>query len=45
VVDVAGNYTLVDHALARPNAGCGILHVEGQPHTEIFDGKGTNIIQ
>lgn len=39
-VDVPGNYTLVDHALARAERGLvGILHVEGQPNTEIFDGK------
>lgn len=39
-VDVPGNYTLVDHALARAERGLvGILHVEGPPNTEIFDGK------
>jgi nitrite reductase (NO-forming) len=39
-VDYPGNYTLVDHALARAERGLsGILHVEGQPNTEIFDGK------
>ncbi|WP_458758551.1 copper-containing nitrite reductase [Afipia sp. TerB] len=39
-VDVPGNYTLVDHALARAERGLvGILHVEGAPNTEIFDGK------
>jgi nitrite reductase (NO-forming) len=39
-VDVPGNYTLVDHALARAERGLvGILHVEGQPNTDIFDGK------
>ena len=39
-VDVPGNYTLVDHALARAERGLvGILRVEGQPNTEIFDGK------
>ncbi|MCP4616507.1 MAG: nitrite reductase, copper-containing [Bradyrhizobium sp.] len=39
-VDFPGNYTLVDHALARAERGLvGILHVEGQPNTEIFDGK------
>lgn len=39
-VDYPGNYTLVDHALARAERGlAGILHVEGQPNTEIFDGK------
>ena len=39
-VDVPGNYTLVDHALARAERGLvGILQVEGQPNTEIFEGK------
>jgi len=39
-VDVPGNYTLVDHALARAERGLvGVLHVEGPPNTEIFDGK------
>lgn len=39
-VDVPGNYTLVDHALARAERGLvGVLHVEGAPNTEIFDGK------
>lgn len=39
-VDVPGNYTLVDHALARAERGLvGILHVEGAPNTDIFDGK------
>jgi nitrite reductase (NO-forming) len=39
-VDYPGNYTLVDHALARAERGLvGILHVEGQPNAEIFDGK------
>jgi nitrite reductase (NO-forming) len=39
-VDVPGNYTLVDHALARAERGLvGILHVEGAANTEIFDGK------
>lgn len=39
-VDVPGNYTLVDHALARAERGLvGILHVEGAENTEIFDGK------
>lgn len=39
-VDVPGNYTLVDHALARVERGLvGILHVEGAPNTDIFDGK------
>ncbi|OKO84241.1 nitrite reductase [Bradyrhizobium sp. NAS80.1] len=39
-VDFPGNYTLLDHAIARAERGLvGILHVEGQPNTEIFDGK------
>ncbi|MGN6490335.1 MAG: copper-containing nitrite reductase [Devosia sp.] len=39
-VDVPGNYTLVDHALARAERGLvGMLHVEGPENTEIFDGK------
>jgi nitrite reductase (NO-forming) len=39
-VDVPGNYTLVDHALARAERGLvGILHVEGPSNSEIFDGK------
>jgi nitrite reductase (NO-forming) len=39
-VDYPGNYTIVDHALVRVERGlAGILHVEGQPNTEIFDGK------
>ena len=39
-VDFPGNYTLVDHALARAERGLvGILHVEGPPNAEIFDGK------
>jgi nitrite reductase (NO-forming) len=39
-VDVPGNYTLVDHALSRAERGLvGMLHVEGAPNTEIFDGK------
>jgi len=39
-VDFPGNYTLVDHALARAERGlAGILHVEGPPNAEIFDGK------
>lgn len=39
-VDVPGNYILVDHALSRAERGLvGILHVEGQPNPEIFDGK------
>jgi nitrite reductase (NO-forming) len=39
-VDVPGNYILVDHALSRAERGLvGILHVEGSPNPEIFDGK------
>jgi nitrite reductase (NO-forming) len=38
-VDVPGNYVLVDHALSRAERGLlGILHVEGQPNPEIYDG-------
>ncbi|MGY8664867.1 copper-containing nitrite reductase [Bradyrhizobium sp. UFLA05-109] len=37
---VPGNYTLVDHALARVERGLsGILSVEGPPNPEIFNGK------
>jgi nitrite reductase (NO-forming) len=39
-VEVPGNYTLVDHALARVERGLiGILHVEGAPNPDIYDGK------
>ncbi len=39
-VDVPGNYMLVDHALSRMERGLvGMLHVEGPPNPEIFDGK------
>ena len=39
-VDVPGNYTLVDHALARAERGLlGILSVEGAPNPEIFNGQ------
>src|SRR6185437_8913716 len=39
-VDVPGNYTLVDHALSRAERGlAGILHVEGAPHPEIYNGR------
>jgi len=39
-LDVPGNYILVDHALARMERGLvGMLHVEGPPNTEIYDGK------
>jgi nitrite reductase (NO-forming) len=37
---VPGNYTLVDHALARAERGLsGILSVEGPPNPEIYNGK------
>ena len=37
---VPGNYTLVDHALARVERGLlGILHVEGAPNPEIYNGQ------
>ena len=39
-VDVPGNYILVDHALSRAERGLiGMLHVEGPPNPEIYDGK------
>jgi len=39
-LDVPGNYTIVDHALARAERGlAGILHVEGAPHPEIYNGQ------
>jgi nitrite reductase (NO-forming) len=39
-LEVPGNYLLVDHALSRLERGLvGILHVEGAPYPEIFDGK------
>lgn len=39
-LDVPGSYILVDHALSRLERGlAGILHVEGAPNPEIFDGK------
>ena len=39
-LDVPGNYLLVDHALSRLERGLvGILHAEGAPNPEIFDGK------
>jgi nitrite reductase (NO-forming) len=39
-VDVPGNYTLVDHALSRAERGLiGVLHVDGPPNPEIYDGK------
>jgi nitrite reductase (NO-forming) len=38
-VDVPGNYTLVDHALARAERGLvGILSVEGAANPEIYNG-------
>ena len=38
-LDVPGNYTLVDHALARLERGLvGILSVEGAASPEIFNG-------
>jgi nitrite reductase (NO-forming) len=37
---VPGNYTLVDHALARAERGLlGVLQVEGPPNPEIYNGK------
>jgi nitrite reductase (NO-forming) len=37
---VPGNYTLVDHALSRAERGlAGILHVEGPPNPEIYNGE------
>jgi nitrite reductase (NO-forming) len=37
---VPGNYTLVDHALARAERGLlGILAVEGQPNPDIYNGQ------
>jgi nitrite reductase (NO-forming) len=37
---VPGNYTLVDHALARLERGLvGILNVEGAPNREIYNGE------
>jgi nitrite reductase (NO-forming) len=39
-LNVPGNYTLVDHALARAERGLvGILHVEGEKNPEIFNGE------
>jgi nitrite reductase (NO-forming) len=38
-LDVPGNFVLVDHALSRAERGLlGILHVEGPPNPEIFEG-------
>jgi nitrite reductase (NO-forming) len=37
---VPGNYTLVDHALARAERGLlGVLHVEGAPNPDIYNGE------
>ena len=39
-LDVPGNYTIVDHALARAERGLAeILHVEGAPNPEIYNGQ------
>jgi len=39
-LDVPGNYTLVDHALARAERGlAGILHVEGAQNPDIYNGQ------
>jgi nitrite reductase (NO-forming) len=39
-LNVPGNYTLVDHALARAERGLvGILHVEGENNPDIFNGE------
>jgi nitrite reductase (NO-forming) len=39
-LEVPGNYTLVDHALARAERGLlGILSVEGPPNPDIFNGQ------
>ena len=39
-LEVPGNYTLVDHALARAERGLlGILSVEGPPNPEIYNGQ------
>ena len=36
---VPGNYTIVDHALARVERGlAGLLIVEGAPNTDIYNG-------
>jgi nitrite reductase (NO-forming) len=38
--EVPGNYTLVDHALARAERGlAGVLSVEGPPNPDIFNGQ------
>ena len=37
---VPGNYTLVDHAIARMERGLlGVLHVEGPKNPEIYNGE------
>jgi nitrite reductase (NO-forming) len=37
---VPGNYTLVDHAIARMERGLlGVLHVEGTPNPDIYHGE------
>ena len=39
-MDVPGNYTLVDHALARAERGLvGVLSVEGEANPEIYNGQ------
>jgi nitrite reductase (NO-forming) len=39
-LDVPGNYTLVDHSLARAERGLlGILSVEGPPNRDIYNGQ------
>ncbi|MCS3727341.1 copper-containing nitrite reductase [Bradyrhizobium betae] len=39
-LDVPGNYTLVDHALARMERGLlGVLHVEGPKNPDIYNGE------
>lgn len=39
-VEMPGNYTLVDHALARAERGLlGILHVEGPKNPDISNGE------
>jgi nitrite reductase (NO-forming) len=39
-LQVPGNYTLVDHALARAEKGLvGILHVEGPSNPDIYNGQ------
>ncbi len=39
-VEVPGNYTLVDHALARAERGLlGVLHVQGPQNPEIYNGE------